>query len=185
MAASLPTRLQALADRLEANRRVVDLVREQSDFQQICDRQKLLFHHAMQAMPLISHAEAASLASAVRAVGWPSDEVIINFVLSHVMEVQAKPRVTLQDYTTSEHYLPAVVWQSGPDTFVDNMCEFLAVRLGLQHASEHTFQKLAALGMLAMYSGRDGAMHVTCSVKRGIVDAIKTSLKRHRGYNPN
>ena len=152
MAGSLQTRLHALADRLDANRRVVDLVRGQSNFQEMCDRQKLLFHHAMQAMPLISHAEAASLASAVRAVGWSSDDVIINFVLSHVIEAPVKPRVILQDYSTSEHYLPVVVRQSAADTFIDNMCDFLAVRLGLQHASEHTFQKLAALAMLVMNS---------------------------------
>ena len=94
MAGSLQARLQALANRLDANRRVVDLVRGQSNFQEMCDRQKLLFHHAMQAMPLISHSEAASLASAVRAVGWSSDVVMINSVLSHVTEVPVKPRVT-------------------------------------------------------------------------------------------
>ena len=187
MASSLQTRIQALADRLDANRRVLILCRGHADFEQVCNRQKLLFHHAFSAMPRIPQARAASLAEAVRAVGWSEDDEIISFVLSHAIEEPTKlsqGRTALQDFTSGEHYLPTTVWPSGSDVFVDNMCDFLGGQLGLQHASEHTIRKLASIAMLAMTNGREAAMQISFQSKRGMVDAVKASLKRHRGAVP-
>ena len=181
--------------RLEANHRLLMLFDVGSaEHNENVDRQRHVFATALRAMPDMPEDIAVKLCEDVAAVGWPSHREEIAAIMDKVKQwPPAEPRLlqrpcplrTLQqNYVDIDQHVPERIWAADGELFLQLLCEFICVDMGLQNASEATVQKLVALSLLMAHGGRNGATSTSWPHKRSLTDLVKKYLRQHRYQRP-